>query len=352
LKGQFVDVARGREVRLEVALHRLPAELVGGFETLDDAVPDDLVSGTRSARREPQLELGDRRLQRIELHGSHPPVSLRSESIAHPPPVREGVRISGELAQTSAPQHRADAVLLLGAEGRTRRLALVIEVQLSIDLGKRYSWPVYVAGIRARFQCPTLLLVVTPYRRVGKWAAQPIPLGPGGDVIQPLVLGPEAIPAVTDIEAARARPELSLLSAVAHAHGPLSIPIAMAAIRMARGLDERDSKVYDDVIRQALGSKLDRVLEALMNAGFEGYQYQSEFARKYVAEGKAEGKAEGEAAGEAKGRADALLAFLAARRLSVSEEQRATVLACRDLAQLDRWIARAASVAMAAELFG
>ena len=75
-----------------------------------------------------------------------------------------------------------------------------------------------------------------------------------------------------------------------------------------------------------------------------GYEYKSEFARKYVAQGEAKGKAEG--------RAEALLAFLAARKLPVSDEQRQAILGCRDLAQLDRWIARAASVTEAGELFG
>jgi flagellar biosynthesis/type III secretory pathway protein FliH len=34
------------------------------------------------------------------------------------------------------------------------------------------------------------------------------------------------------------------------------------------------------------------------------YEYQSEFARHYFAQGRAEGRAEGEAEGEAKGRAE------------------------------------------------
>jgi hypothetical protein len=60
---------------------------------------------------------------------------------------------------------------------------------------------------------------------------------------------------------------------------------------------------------------------------------ESDFARKYVAEGKTEGKAE------------ALSAILGARGLSVSEELRQRILACRDAAALDRWIARAATAA-------
>ncbi len=84
-------------------------------------------------------------------------------------------------------------------------------------------------------------------------------------------------------------------------------------------------------------------------------EYKNAFARKYVAQGRAEGRAEGEAEGEAKGKAmgeaKALLAFLAARQLIPSGEARERILACRDLATLDRWIARAAAARTLAELF-
>ncbi len=71
------------------------------------------------------------------------------------------------------------------------------------------------------------------------------------------------------------------------------------------------------------------------------YEYQSEFARKYFGEGKAEGKAEGLAEGKAEAKAEVLLKILAGRGVLVTDEQRARVLACRDLARLDRWIDRA-----------
>lgn len=61
------------------------------------------------------------------------------------------------------------------------------------------------------------------------------------------------------------------------------------------------------------------------------------------AEGKAEGRAEGKAEGRAEGEATALLAVLAARGVSVSEEQSATIRDCRDFALLETWLRRAIS---------
>jgi hypothetical protein len=67
------------------------------------------------------------------------------------------------------------------------------------------------------------------------------------------------------------------------------------------------------------------------------------------AEGKAEGKAEGRAEGKAEGRAEALLAVFAARGLAATDEERARVLACGDLATLERWIRQAVTAASVAE---
>jgi len=52
------------------------------------------------------------------------------------------------------------------------------------------------------------------------------------------------------------------------------------------------------------------------------------------------------------GRAQALLAVLAARGIAVPEEARARILACRDVAQLDAWIQRAAIAHALAEVLG
>jgi Uma2 family endonuclease len=69
-------------------------------------------------------------------------------------------------------------------------------------------------------------------------------------------------------------------------------------------------------------------------------------------EGRAEGEAKGRAEGEAKGRAEALLAVLGARGMLVSEPLRSRIDACTDVPTLDRWIARAATAASVADVFG
>ena len=74
------------------------------------------------------------------------------------------------------------------------------------------------------------------------------------------------------------------------------------------------------------------------------YEYKSDFARKYVAEGKEEGKAE--EAGKA------VLLVLEARGIAVPEEVRARISGCDDVSLLETWVRRAATVDSIDELFG
>jgi len=75
------------------------------------------------------------------------------------------------------------------------------------------------------------------------------------------------------------------------------------------------------------------------------YEYQSEFAKKYIAQGREKGLEEGLEKGREEGmvlaKAEVLLKILAGRGLVPSQAQRAHVLACTDRAVLDRWIDRA-----------
>ena len=101
--------------------------------------------------------------------------------------------------------------------------------------------------------------------------------------------------------------------------------------------------MYGDLVLSSLNGAARRTLEAMMKSG---YEFQSDFARSYVAKGMEKGREQGLL--EAK--AHDVLAFLEARGLEVPAEVRERVLASTDLAELDRWIRRAASVSDAREL--
>ena len=165
-----------------------------------------------------------------------------------PVPPFDHVRIGDStLTEVVPTEYRADLVLLLeGAADANTAAAVVVEAQLGRDPDKRWSWPVYLTSLRARLRCDVALLVVTSDAAVAGWAGTPIATGHPGWVLVPLVLGPEALPAVRDATAGEVSPELAVLSVMLHGHGAHALAVAEAALAAARGLDDERSKLYAD----------------------------------------------------------------------------------------------------------
>jgi hypothetical protein len=235
-------------------------------------------------------------------------------------------------------ERHSDLVVLL-VDGKAV-LGIVLEAQLSPDPLKRYSWPAYVADLRARLKCPTCLLVVTVTEAMARWSREPIEIGPG-NVFQTLVVGPATVPVVDDVATAERDPEMAVLSALAHGGGPRAEQVGRAALLATLRVSSESQLLYCDLILRAASEAARAALERLMASG--NYEFQSDFAKKFLAKGRAEGRAEGHA--------ESLLAVLEARGLRPSDEARARILACADAAQLDAWIRKAVSIASIEELF-
>lgn len=199
-----------------------------------------------------------------------------------------------------------------------------------IDFRKRYSWPEYTMGARAVHRCPVGLLVVAPDPAVAVWCAEPIETGIPGFVLRPPVLEREAVPVVTDPAEAARRPELAVLSAMAHGRTEQGAAIAAAVLPAIQGLDDERARFYSDIVLTSLNEAARRALEAMM----KGYEYQSDFAKRYVAEGEAR----------------ALLTVLRSRGIDVPEAERERILAQADRERLQRWLERAATATTLAQV--
>jgi hypothetical protein len=229
---------------------------------------------------------------------------------------------SVDLSQVVSTEYRADNVTVFRDRDRVPTLAVVVEIQRRIDLSKLWTWPVYLAAARAAFRCPTVLLVIAPDSRVAQWARTAIDLGHPGFQLQPIVVSYQDVPQVVDPEATRRSPELGVLSVLAHP----TVETAEAALAGIRLLDPELSKLYFDVIMLALPEFARRTLEALM----ERYEYQSEFARRYVAQGREQGIEQG----IERGRQDAALEFARSKLGLVSLEEETAIRALHDAAAL------------------
>jgi hypothetical protein len=167
----------------------------------------------------------------------------------------------------------------------------------------------------------------------------------GDGTFRPRVVGPGGIPQITDRDRALREPQLAVLSAVAHGSGDVdtAVSIGLAAVNAVMALPAEQRLLYSALIEQALSEAARKAMA--MDSQVE--RFFSDAQRQSFDRGKAEGEAEGEAKGEAK----ALLVILRRRGVAVTSDQQHRILACTDVATLDRWLDRAFSVASAEELF-
>jgi hypothetical protein len=203
------------------------------------------------------------------------------------PRYKEARIVSADLTDMQPAEYRADRVVQLFDDRSV--FGIVVEVQLSVDDRKQYVWPAYVTNLRARLECPVALLVVTTDEAVARWAARCVEMG-GMHQFAPYVLGPSCVPEIADELAARDNPELAVLSAMAHGKDDdieRSTRIAMAAQQALVGLDADRSKLYFDLILNSLSEAARNALGAM---DICKYEYQSDFARRYVAQGEAAGR--------------------------------------------------------------
>lgn len=275
----------------------------------------------------------------IELFRDQPalgPAVLQAATRIALPPGARARAAEAQFSDLSLPEYHADLVLRIeGSDGRLLHL-LVIEAQLEPNADKRFSWPLYVVGQRARLRCPVTLMIVTLTRTMARWCARRIPLDLVGNGFEPLVIGPEAIPRVTDPADGRAFPALAVLSAVAHGKEPGAEHIATAAFAGCDTLDRDRGALYADFIHAHLSQTAQLALEALML--LEGYEYQSDFAKKYVQQGREDGLR-------------TILARLLEQRFGALPATAQAALDQADTDQLLRWGERVLTAASLDDLF-
>jgi hypothetical protein len=287
----------------------------------------------------------------VDLFKNRP--SLAAEILAEVlsvalPDYTEARVVSADLSEIQPAEYRADAVVVL-LDGEVSVRVIIVEVQLAVDLRKRLSWPAYVTVSRAIHDCPATLLVVAPDPAIAAWCAEPIETGVPGFVLRPSVLHHNAVPVVTEIEEASRRPELGVLSAIAHGKSGQGATIASAVLPAIQGLDDDRARFYVDLVYNSMNDAARRALEETM----KGYEYQSHFAKLYVAEGLAKGRTEGRTEGLTEGltvglavgrteeAARNLLTVLRVRGIAVPDAVRERILAQKDQERLEHWLEKA-----------
>jgi hypothetical protein len=298
----------------------------------------------------------------VEIFRRHPELVVDFlRALGVEPPAHEAIQAEpADQTEVVPVPFRADLVvgfLVSGPSGKPV-LRIVFEVQRCKKARTRFTWPVYAASERARHKCPALVLVYATTRAVARWAAKPIDMG-GGNFFRAIVIGPDVVPVVTDRRVAAAKPEVGVLSAVAHGRGPSARAIARAAIPALDKVPDELAVLYLDAILTAIGSLAEEMVKEMAQT----HVFQSEYLRGRIQKGRDEGLAQGRDEGLAQGRDEglaqgriggmivALLAILDARGLPVSVAQRERMTTASDAVAIDAWIRRAASAVRTEDIF-
>jgi len=123
---------------------------------------------------------------------------------------------------------------------------------------------------------------------------------------------------------------------LAHSGEELKAPGILQNPVLVDALFDRDA-AHEATLRNLLQRKGYASIEAVRDEGKR--------------EGKLEGKLEGQREGKLEGKLEALYQVLSVRGLEVSAEQRATMAAVKDTAQVDAWFGKAIVAASASEIF-
>jgi flagellar biosynthesis/type III secretory pathway protein FliH len=187
-----------------------------------------------------------------------------------------------------------------------------------------------VTTARARFDCPAILLVVALNEAVARWARASIDLGHPGFTLKPIAISAAQIPQIVDEKQARRSPHLAVLSALAHPR----LHVASAAIAGLDRLPEEQSRLYFDAVLAGLPPIERQILEAQM----QGYQYRSQFARTFIAQGREEGREMGREEGRQQGKQLAALELAEAKLGRLAVEEESAILSMQEETQLSALI--------------
>jgi hypothetical protein len=132
---------------------------------------------------------------------------------------------------------------------------------------------------------------------------------------------------------------------MAHGQTEQGVTIATAMMPAILELDDDRARLYYDLVYNSVNEAARRALETMM----KGYEYQSDFAKKYVAQGHSEGfterRSEGRTEGRVEGRTEEAarnpLSVLRVRGIPVPDAIRERILAQKDPERLERWLERA-----------
>jgi hypothetical protein len=255
--------------------------------------------------------------------------------------------LSSDLTTIKPLERRPDSVLMAEwlIDDPAGRYVLIIESQTDPDDTKLRRWPYYIGYLHDKYECPVVLLVVCNKESTATWARQPIVIGLPDltcMLVHPVVLGPDNVPAVTDLAEAGGDVAFAVFSALAHGRSSKVSAILEALAGALQALDGDTARTLIEITEAGLSETVGQQKWRDLMAK-QLIPYVSEFRRQGIEEGRVEGRAAG--------RAEDILRILDKRGVEVDDDSRERIASCADLDTLTTWLDRSLTAAQVGDLF-
>lgn len=203
---------------------------------------------------------------------------------------------------------------------------ILVEVQHEVDEMKQRRWPLAVSVLLDQYRHMGELIVLTPHRRVARWARKAVHwVGPLGTFLSlsPFVLwvSPEV---VDQLLADDAPPELALVVAwtLQNQSGPHARAQIKRVVEQTGRLPEPLRSEQTRAILQMISKPLLEYIRTMNLDQIPESEAFKEFKQSLQVEGER----------------NALLRYLAQRKVALTAEQRSRIETCNNQSQLEQWM--------------
>ena len=239
-------------------------------------------------------------------------------------------------------------VVIAGVNAGKATDAVVVEVQLEKDESKAWAWLLYIAAVWRELGCHTWALLFSPKRTVLVWAQHQ--LYPRRPELAPLVITPDLIPPITNLEHALSNMARAVLSVVLHGKGPDAVCCAAVAIEAIFQLAPRDHRRYLQLVQASISQDDMQAVRCQLppepRETLSEWEMESSLYQNGLDRGREQALEQARAVLHA-----TLFELLRARGLEPDASTVERVQACTQIDQLQAWIVRAGTISALDQLF-
>ncbi|MFI7640208.1 hypothetical protein [Nonomuraea sp. NPDC049400] len=263
----------------------------------------------------------------------------------------------GDLRDRISREMHADTVVF-GGPPQDRWFSAIVEVETEMSEQKLRQTVEAAEMLRLETRKPVYVIFITPDPCAARFTSQvEIRSGCLTITMQPVIVGPDRIPVLTDPQKMAADLLTAALSVMAHGHLP---KVAEAFVKLLEDLPDDDAASLFGYTIDMAPPQARRLLEETVTIYIpEHSPWAQSLYRKGEEAGREEGwekgwkegQKEGDARGRAMEKAASVLTVVRFRGIDIPPDRHTQITACTDLALLEVWLRRALEATHIDDLF-